>query len=175
MKYQELLDEYTELLRLNVHLRSQLQEIPKGYIVTKKISGKDYFYLQYSVQGKKKSEYIHEEDLERIRASIALRDPLKLQLENTQKEQDRLESAAKILDKKLYRVFGFLKQCADMDALPVSKRTEALRFAGAMTALEGLPAKRETETSLEEWARGRRSFTDIYMKTLHHYQVVEAK
>lgn len=175
MKYQELLDEYTELLRVNVHLRSQLQEIPKGYIVTKRISGKDYFYLQYSIQGKKKSEYIHEEDLEHIRSSIALRDPLKLQIENTQKEQVRLESAAKILDTNLYRTFVFLKQCADMDALPVSKRTEALRFAGAMTALEGLPAKRETEMSLEEWAKGHRSFTDIYMKTLHHYRVVEAK
>ena len=62
-----------------------------------------------------------------------------------------------------------------MDALPISKRTAALQFASAMTALEGLPAKRETETSLEEWANGRRSFVDIYMKALRHYRVLEAK
>ena len=175
MKYQELLDEYTQLLRVNVQLRSQIHEIPKGYIVTKKISGKDYFYLQYSNQGKKKSEYIHEEDIEQLRLSIALREPLKLQIESTQKEQVRLESAAKILDTNLYRIFVFLKQCADMDALPISKRTAALQFAGAMTALEGLPAKQETEASLQEWANGHRSFVDIYMKALYHYQVVEAK
>ena len=174
MKYQELLDEYTHLLHINVQLRSQIQEIPKGYIATKKISGKEYFYLQYSLQGKKKSDYIHEEELPHIRAAIALRDPLKIQIEHNQAEQIRLESAAKILDANLYRIFTFLKQCADMDALPISKRTAALQFASAMTALEGLPAKRETETSLEEWANGRRSFVDIYMKALHHYRVLEA-
>ena len=174
MKYQELLDEYTQLLHVNVQLRSQIQKIPKGYIVTKKISGKEYFYLQYSFQGKKRSEYIHEEELQRIRASIALRDPLNNQIENNQKEQVRLESAAKILDTNLYRIFIFLRQCADMDALPISKRAAALQFADAMTALEGLPAKPETETSLEEWAKGQRNFVDIYMKALHSYRVVEA-
>lgn len=173
MKYQELLDEYTQLLRVNVQLRSQMQEIPKGYIVTKKISGKKYFYLQYTVQGKKKSEYIRAEDIEHIRAAIALRDPLKAQIEDNRAELVRLESAAKILDTNLYRTFTFLKQCADMDALPISRRTEALQFAGAMTALEGLPARPETEAGLEEWAIGHRSFLDIYMRALHHYRIVD--
>lgn len=173
MKYQELLDEYTQLLRVNVQLRSQMQEIPKGYIVTKKISGKKYFYLQYTVQGKKKSEYIRAKDIEHIRAAIALRDSLKAQIEDNRAELVRLESAAKILDTNLYRTFTFLKQCADMDALPISRRTEALQFAGAMTALEGLPARPETEASLEEWAIGHRSFLDIYMRALYHYRIVD--
>ena len=60
MKYQELLDEYRQLLQRNVQLQQQMQQIPKGYIVTKRISGKDYYYLQYSVQGKKKSQYIRQ-------------------------------------------------------------------------------------------------------------------
>lgn len=45
----------------------------------------------------------------------------------------------------LYRIFVFLKQCAEMDALPVERRSKALSFARAMTALEGLSAKEETE------------------------------
>jgi hypothetical protein len=60
-----------------------------------------------------------------------------------------------------------------MDALPVVKRQEALLFSDAMTALEGLCAKTETDKSLRLWARGEGSYTDIYMNALVHYQVVE--
>ena len=173
MRYFELLNEYRDLLHADVQLRTQLQAIPKGYVTTKRIAGKDYYYLQYSAQGKKKSEYLREEDAASIRYAIAQREPLKMQLEELRKDQLRLESAARILDAGLYRTFLFLKQCAEMDALPVVKRQEALLFSDAMTALEGLCAKPETDKSLRLWARGEGSYTDIYMKALVHYQVVE--
>ena len=173
MRYFELLKEYKDLLHADVQLRTQLQAIPKGYVTTKKIAGKDYCYLQYTVQGKKKSEYLREEDVASIRHAIAQREPLKEQVEKVRKDQLRLESAARILDAGLYRTFLFLKQCAEMDALPVVKRQEALLFSDAMTALEGLCAKPETDKSLRLWARGEGSYTDIYMKALVHYQVVE--
>ena len=173
MRYSELLKEYKDLLHADVQLRTQLQAIPKGYVTTKKIAGKDYCYLQYTVQGKKKSEYLREEDVASIRHAIAQREPLKEQVEKVRKDQLRLESAARILDAGLYRTFLFLKQCAEMDALPVVKRQEALLFSDAMTALEGLCAKPETDKGLQLWARGEGSYTDIYMKALVHYQVVE--
>ena len=173
MRYFELLNEYKELLHTDVQLRTQLQAIPKGYVTTKKIAGKDYCYLQYTVQGKKKSEYLREEDVASIRHAIAQREPLKEQVEKVRKDQLRLESAARILDAGLYRTFLFLKQCAEMDALPVAKRQEALLFSDAMTALEGLCAKPETDKSLRLWARGEGSYTDIYMKALVQYRVVE--
>jgi hypothetical protein len=173
MRYFELLKEYKDLLHADVQLRTQLQAIPKGYVTTKKIAGKDYCYLQYTVQGKKKSEYLREEDVASIRHAIAQREPLKEQVEKVRKDQLRLESAARILDAGLYRTFLFLKQCAEMDALPVVKRQEALLFSDAMTALEGLCAKPETDKGLQLWARGEGSYTDIYMKALVHYQVVE--
>lgn len=173
MRYFELLNEYKDLLHADVQLRTQLQAIPKGYVTTKRIAGKDYYYLQYSDQGKKKSEYLREEDVESVRHAVAQREPLKRQLEELRKDQLRLESAARILDAGLYRTFLFLKQCAEMDALPVVKRQEALLFSDAMTALEGLCAKPETDKSLRLWARGEGSYTDIYMKALVHYQVVE--
>ena len=173
MKYQELLVEYKELLAEDVRLRQEMNLIPKGYLVTKKIAGKEYLYLQYSVQGKKKSEYIREEDALRIQCAIARREPVKAEIDILRREQTRLESAAKILDSILYRTFIFLKQCAEMDAMPLEKRSDALSFARAMTALEGLSAKDETEQNLLLWASGQKLFSDFYMRSLQSYRVVE--
>ena len=173
MKYHELLVEYKELLADDVRLRQEMNRIPKGYLVTKKIAGKDYLYLQYTVQGKKKSEYVREEDVQRIKSAIARRDPVKVEMDMLRREQNRLESAAKILDSNLYRTFIFLKQCADMDAMPIEKRYVALSFARAMTALEGLSAKDETEQNLLLWAKGQNPFSDFYIKSLQSYRVLE--
>ena len=171
MKYHELLVEYKELLAEDVRLRQEIHLIPKGYLVTKKIAGKEYLYLQYSVQGKKKSEYVREEDALQIRNAIARREPAKAEMDLLRREQNRLESAAKILDSNLYRTFIFLKQCAEMDAMPLEKRFGALSFARAMTALEGLSAKDETEQNLLLWANGQKLFSDFYMKSLQSYRV----
>lgn len=173
MKYHELLIEYKELLAEDVRLRQEMHLIPKGYLVTKKIAGKEYLYLQYTVQGKKKSEYVREEDALQIRSAIARREPVKGEIDTLRREQDRLESAAKILDSNLYRTFIFLKQCAEMDAMPLEKRFGALSFARAITALEGLSAKEETEQNLLLWAKGQKLFSDFYMKSLQSYRVVE--
>ena len=173
MKYHELLVEYKKLLAEDVRLRQEMHLIPKGYLVTKKIAGKEYLYLQYSVQGKKKSEYVREEDALQIRSAIARREPAKAEMDMLRREQNRLESAAKILDTNLYRAFIFLKQCAEMDAMPLEKRSGALSFARAMTALEGLSAKDDTEQNLLLWANGQKLFSDFYMKTLQSYRVVE--
>lgn len=173
MRYQELLNEYRDLLAADVRLQQELHRIPKGYLVTKKISGREYQYLQYSVQGKKKSEYVREEDEERIREAISRREPAKAELNAVRQNQDRLECAARILDTNLYRTFVFLKQSAEMDALPVDKRLDALTFAKAMTALEGLPAKEETEQNLLLWAAGEKRFTDFYMQSLCAYGILE--
>ena len=174
MRYRELYTEYRELLACEIKLRQEMFRIPKGYLVTKKIAGKEYLYLQYTAQGKKKSEYVHEEDWTRIKAAIARREPAKEELDGLHREQIRLEGAAKILDSNLYRTFMFLKQCAVMDALPVEKRQDALSFARAMTALEGVPAREETEQNLLLWAKGEKKFVDFYMKALQSYCVVEA-
>ena len=173
MKYHELLAEYKELLAEDVRLRQEMHLIPKGYLVTKKIAGKEYLYLQYTVQGKKKSEYVREEDALQIRSAIARREPVKVEIDTLRRNQNRLESSAKILDSNLYRTFIFLKQCAEMDAMPFENRFGALSFARAMTAVEGLSAKDETEQNLLLWAKGQKLFSDFYMKSLQSYRVVE--
>ena len=116
---------------------------------------------------------MREEDVQRIKSAIARRDPVKVEMDMLRREQNRLESAAKILDSNLYRTFIFLKQCAEMDAMPLEKRFGALSFARAMTALEGLSAKDETEQNLLLWAKGEKLFSDFYMKSLQSYRVVE--
>ena len=173
MKYQELVDEYRHLLQRDVQLQKRMQQIPRGYIVKKRISGKDYYYLQYSFQGKKKSEYIHDQDVAAIREAITDREPLRQEIEHNRAEQERLEKAAQILDIGLYRLLRCLKQCAAMDAMPLTKRPQALSFAKAMTALEGLPAQEETETGLQLWSVGKKSFADVYLKAMHKYGIVE--
>jgi len=175
MKYRELYDEYADLLTRETVLRQEMHGIPKGYLVTKKIADKEYLYLQYTAQGKKKSEYVREEDQTRIRTAVARREPAKEELNALHREQTRLERAAQILDGNLYRTFVFLRQCAEMDALPMEKRRDALAFARAMTALEGLAAREETEQNLLLWARGEKKFAHFYMKFLQSYRSEELK
>lgn len=118
MRYSELYDEYSDLLARETVLRQEMHGIPKGYLVTKKIAGKEYLYLQYTAQGKKKSEYVREEDQTRVRAAVARREPGKEELNTLRREQSRLERAAKILDGNLYRTFVLLKQCAENGCPP---------------------------------------------------------
>lgn len=173
MKYQELYNEYTTLLYCQSVLQQQLQLLPKGYITTKRIAGYEYYYLQYNSFGKKKSEYLRESEVETVRKKLSLREALCEELEANNANLDRLEKAVKILDEQLSRSFFHLRQCADMDALPISKRDKALSFARAMTSLEGLPAREATEENLQLWAKGEKSFADFYLPALQNYRIME--
>ena len=173
MKYLELYNEYTTLLYSRAELYQQLQVVPKGYISTKKISGKEYHYLQYTSFGKKKSEYLRESEVDTVREKLAFGEILHREIEKNTANLDRLEKAVKILDEQLSRTFFYLRQCADMDALPISKRDKALSFAKAITSLEGLPAKETTEENLQLWAKGEKSFADFYLPALQDYRVME--
>lgn len=173
MKYHELYNEYSSLLNQHNEIRRQLQDIPRGYVTIKNISGKEYHYLQYTSLGKKKSKYIQESEVDTVREKLALREVFSKELEENSTNLDKLERAAKILDNQLSRMFFFLRQCADMDALPIPKRNKALSFAKAMTSLEGLPAKEATEENLQLWAKGEKSFADFYLPALQDYRVME--
>ena len=87
--------------------------------------------------------------------------------------QLQLERTAKNLDSNLYRRFFFLKQCAEMDAIPIEKRHKANSFAKTMTALEGLPVRQETEQNMLLWEKGEKRFSDFYMIALQDYHVLD--
>lgn len=173
MKYQELYNEYIALLYRQTELQRQLQTISKGYITLKRIANREYHYLQYTMFGKKKSEYLRETEVKSVRNKLTLRDSLQKELYDNNANLDRLERAAKILDEQLSRTFFYLRQCAEMDALPVTKREKALSFARAMTSLEGLPARETTEENLQLWAKGEKSFADFYLPALQNYGAME--
>ena len=86
-----------------------------------------------------------------------------------------METAAKNSNRNQYRISFFLQQCAEMDALPIEKRKDALAFARAMTALEDLPVKEETERNLQLWAKGEKKFADIYIKSLQTYHILDGE
>ena len=167
MKYQEIYNEYTSLINRYSKIRFELQSLPKGSIVKKNIANKEYHYLQYTSYGKKKTEYIREPEVEGIQE-------LKEKIKYISADMLRLEQAAKILDYTLSRTFYFIRQCAEMDAMPIAKRKEALSFASAMTSLEGIPAQKDTDMNLKAWAAGDKSFADFYIPTLQRYGVMEA-
>ena len=173
MRYQEVYNEYMTFLHYQSELQQQLQTLPKGHITTKQISGRKYHYLQYTTFGKKKSEYLRDTEVESVREKLALGEHLRKEIETNNANLDRLEKAVKILDEQLSRTFFYLRQCADMDALPLSKRNKALSFARAMTSLEGLPARETTEENLKLWAKGEKSFADFYLPALQDYSVME--
>ena len=173
MKYLELYNEYINLLHRQSEIQRYLKEFPKGNISIKKISGKEYHYLQYASFGKKKSEYLRESEVETVRKKLSLREALCEELEANNANLDRLERAVKILDEQLSRTFFYLRQCAEMDALPISKRNKALSFARAITSLEGLPARKTTEENLQLWAKGEKSFADFYLPALQNYGAME--
>lgn len=54
-------------------LYRQLEDLPKGSIVTKTIAGKRYFYLQYKQDGKVKSVYVKSRDVDVVKRKADLR------------------------------------------------------------------------------------------------------
>jgi len=59
-----LQEEYERLNQTIASFEKDLKELPKGTIITKKINGHDYFYLQWREGKKVKSSYIKKEEKE---------------------------------------------------------------------------------------------------------------
>lgn len=173
MKYQEIYNEYTSLLRRNEAIGSQLNGLPKGYLTPKTIAGREYCYLQFNEDGKKQSRYVKAEQVEQVRTELALNQTLQKELQDNRERMQRLEAAVQLLDGKLFRTLAALRQCSQMDMLPLPQRAKALSFAKAMTSLEGLPASPKTENGLERWAKGEARFADVYLPALKSYRILE--
>ena len=150
-----------------------LSTLKEGYISNKIISGNKYFYLQKKVDGKLCSEYIKEDMLPQVRYELQKRVELEQAIIHAEKRLDRLEAAAKLLDKTLCRKLIILRRCAEMDSMSAEERRKSLEFGNAMTALEGIPASEDTETALSMWAMGQYSFRDGFLKALAKYRLIE--
>lgn len=173
MKYRELYDDYTSLLQDYSKMRFELAALPTGGIVKKRITGKEYWYLQYTKFGKKHTKYLRKQEVDQVRTELSRAGQLRKKITQIDTRLEQLEQAAQILDAQMSRSFFFRRQCADMDALPLSKRPEALAFANAMTALEGLPVSKELDCKLGAWASGKIKYEEVYLPLLHRHHVLE--
>lgn len=73
MKEEERLEQISELT-------AQITELPKGYISQKAINGKVYYYHQWSENGRKKSKYLKDDEIESLSKEIEKRKELQEQL-----------------------------------------------------------------------------------------------
>lgn len=69
-------------------LQEEISQLPKGYISQKNIQGKTRYYLQWSENGKKKSKYIKDGELENLREQIEQRKALQEELKELQNRQN---------------------------------------------------------------------------------------
>ena len=67
-------------------LENEIALLPKGYISNKKIGGKVRHYLQWSENGKTKSQYIPDDEYEAIKEGIAKRKELEKRLKALKRE-----------------------------------------------------------------------------------------
>lgn len=79
-----------ELIRL---LEERINALPTGYISKKNINGKTRYYLQWREEGKMKSKYIRDEELEELQQQIAERKRLQERLK--EKKAKYMTSAKK--------------------------------------------------------------------------------
>jgi hypothetical protein len=173
MLYQEIQNEYTNLLRERAVNQSTLASLKDGYISTKTISNKKYAYLQYRVDGKLISEYIGEDNLPLIQSELDERASLTKNISEIETRLAKIEAAASFLDSNLRRTLITLRRCAAMESMPVAERNKSLAFGSAMTALEGIPVSAETEQNLSSWANGNLSFQESFLNTLRTYNLAE--
>ena len=173
MEYQELYNEYVSLLRDKTNCQSRLALLKDGYISAKTISGKQYAYLQYRIDGKLSSEYVREDHLPLIRAELDERAHMLDKIRKIDGRLKKIEAAADILDNNLRRKLTTIRRCAAVELTPIEERRKALAFGSAMTALEGIPVSEETEKNLLRWASGDVSFQESYLNTLRAYHLTE--
>jgi predicted RNase H-like nuclease (RuvC/YqgF family) len=173
MMYQELYDEYDKLLYRKLNDRKEMYSLPSGYVSVKTINGKQYFYLQKRVDGKLSSSYIKSELLKEMKTQLNKRHQLEDSIKTIDKELSKLESAISILSKDLSQKVQISKRCANMDAMDIETRKKTLKFAEAMTALEGIPASKEVKNDLDLWASGQQGYKEGYMKVLKKYHLIE--
>ncbi len=81
----------TDSYGLMRQMEERIATLPAGYISKKNINGKNRYYLQWKENGKLKSQYLREGEVEEIRAQIEERRQLQKRLKELKKKFPRLE------------------------------------------------------------------------------------
>ncbi len=76
----------TDGYELIERIKARIDELPDGYISRKTIKGKEQYYRQWREDGKLKSKYVRESDVEELRSRIEERKKLKERMKELEKQ-----------------------------------------------------------------------------------------
>ena len=91
---QDLLQEYKDMQVTLNGLKLEIETLPKGYIRSREIAGKYYYYLQYREGDTVRSDYLNEEERNTVSEKINKRKDLQCQ-------KAELEKSLRILEQNL--------------------------------------------------------------------------
>lgn len=86
-------EEYERSVRLTRLMEEEIASLPKGSIRARKIGAHEYYYLNYRVGGKVRSDYVPLSDVEDVRAKIARRKELQTALKEQSTAQKQINRA----------------------------------------------------------------------------------
>lgn len=168
----DIIFEYKELLEQMNQIEQKLAALPKGYISKKTIGGRQYSYLQTRNGDTVESKYIKAEEVEKIAEQLSLRKELEAKLPEILVRISDVETAAKLLDKKLLRKLKLLKLLNGMDNISAVQKEKCISFSDAMTAIEGVPVSDAVKNDLTNWKNGNTTFFSVFEQTLRRYGFV---
>lgn len=164
-----IIKKYKELLRKKNEIEQTLPSLPEGYISTKTIKEKHYYYLQNRVDGKITSKYLKENEVDTIKEQVERCKKYKVELPKIEERLKELEQAAKLIDKSIARNLTLLKLSCGMDSLSSVQKERSASFANALNAIEGVNASKTTQQNIDKWISGDESFISIFQSTLSMY------
>lgn len=164
-----IIKEYKELLSKKNEIEQILPSLPEGYISTKTIKEKQYYYLQNRVDGKITSKYLKENEVDTIKEQVERCKKYKAELPKIEARLKELEQAAKLIDKSIARHLNLLKLSCGMDSLSNVQKERSASFANALNAIEGVYASKTTQQNIDKWKVGDESFISIFQATLNMY------
>ena len=159
--------EYQALLEEQKELQKKISQTTHGYLSKKSIRGKTYWYLQARKEGRVMSQYIPEEQVEALAASIEERKKYENELAALALQIQAIEELAQ--NKADTRSLMRMKLTAGMDSLDEEQRGKSASFADAMNAIEGVPASSATAKAVADWKLGKAPYYKIFEETLKRY------
>lgn len=164
-----IINEYKELLLRKNEIEQAIPSLPEGYISTKTIKKKQYYYLQNRVDGKITSKYLKENEVDMIKQQVELCKKYNTELPKIEARLKELEQAAKLIDRNIARHLTLLKLSCGMDSLSRMQKERSVSFANALNAIEGIYASKSTQQNIDKWKVGDESFITIFQSTLNMY------
>ena len=86
-------EEYGRSARLSKLMQAEFDSLPKGSLRARSIKGREYYYLNYRVGDKVKSDYVRAADVDDMRRKIERRKELKIALEEQERSRRQIERA----------------------------------------------------------------------------------